>query len=178
MPRFPPACRRRARPAGARQVFLLPQLAFLVIRVSAPLGCRLAAITCAELIPLASSADFTLGVASIDLRNVCSPASPRCATIWLTCVCVSFGNSVMSTMLTLSIVGVWDLGAAGAGVAGAGLGWGAVCCWALAAPASSKVAAAAKTIVLRMDIPSIGLANGRFGLTRSPHPPNGSAKCR
>src|SRR5437899_8518555 len=86
----------------------------------------------------------------------------------------------MSTMLTLSIVG--GLGVAGAGVAGAGLDWGAGCCWAPAAPASIKVAAAAKTIVLRMDIPSIGLANG---LAVTPptstarwERPNGNAKCR
>ena len=45
----------------------------------------LAAMTWAEVIPLASSADLTSGVASIEPRNFCRSASLRLATTALTC---------------------------------------------------------------------------------------------
>src|SRR5258708_29927238 len=91
------------------------QLAFfLVIRVNAPSLPILAAMTSADVIPLASSADLTSGVASIEPRSFCRSASLRLATTALTCAFVVSGSVSMSTILMLWNAGAdWAPGAAG-----------------------------------------------------------------
>ncbi len=133
----------------------------------------LAAMTCAEVRPLASSADL------ISRRRV--DRTPQFLKIGV----AALGDDVVDLCLRglrqlLDVDNADGLNRRRGGRRAAAprgpkaqRAVGAGCCWALAAVASRRAAPAARIVILRMDIPFHRLANGHFGVTRPPHTGNG-----